>query len=654
MAPRKTNEKEVLSQPGVSDPVSRRDFIRVTTATGIASLAVPSVAAFAQENPVLRGENPTSSGEKLPKSEPLKIYEGPAGGAVVEQLRAAGIRTVFHTNTTGVAPIFDGVLAAGDMQVINVTHEGQAVAAAQGYTMASKSLGFFVGSGVGVGNAMSNLYNAWKDRVPLIVSFTHGGLENQGGMDWAEDWDGHLQPTEPFTTWSWSCLVAETMPDIVRRAIGFAFGPPSGPVTLDFPTELQSQRIKAPIYKIDLAKARSAFRADPDLIQTAARWLAEAENPLFIVGPEISEEGANEAIRELAEKLSVPVVELGWPNELYSNFPTDHPLYLGMYISPMRYPRNIDLVMNFGEKFYKTAQPPQGTPSVHISHDPTILGKVFTPDLAIASEVRTAIRDLSDALDGILTKDRLNRIRSKRLAEVAAFTGKLKQSRELALRGRFDQTPLSWERVGYELEQALDKDAVIVPEVGTQHKKLMGQLTFGKGNKQRIGRTTGSALGWGIGAAFGVNLALPDRQVVSVQGDGGFLFGQSETLWSIARYEAPMLIVIMNNHVYNDSLVRNMRAGGLQFQEGKSLTSYLGSPDVDFAKMAEAYSLKGETVRTPGELAPALQRAIRSMRDGKAVLLDLHVSPEGQLSDSTWHQRYSIAEVRNKKKQIGM
>jgi thiamine pyrophosphate-dependent acetolactate synthase large subunit-like protein len=429
--------------------------------------------------------------------------------------------------------------------------------------------------------------------------------------------------------------------------MNFAYGPPSGPVTLDWGNANQAQRVKAAIHKIDLRQARRSFRAKPDLIEKAARWLAEAKNPVFIAGPEITEEGANVAFRELAEKLAIPVTVLGWPNEVYANFPTDHPLFLGEY-DALRYPRNLDLVMNFGEKF--AIRRPPAAATVHISHDPGVLGKVVPVNLAIASEMRTAIRDLSDALDGILTKDRMNRIRSSRLAEVSALTGKLRQSRELALRGRFDSNPLSWERVGYELEKALDKDAVIVPEVGTQSPKLLGQLRFGPENKLRIGRTTGSALGWGVAAAFGVNLALPERQVVSIQGDGGFLFGQTETLWSISRYEAPMLIVVMNNGVYNDSRARNMSNGGLLFENGKDLTGHLGNPDVDFTKLAEAYSLRAEKVLAPGDLAPALQRALRNMRDGKAVLLDIKIKPDGQpLSDATWYQRHSIAEIRKKK-----
>jgi thiamine pyrophosphate-dependent acetolactate synthase large subunit-like protein len=242
------------------------------------------------------------------------------------------------------------------------------------------------------------------------------------------------------------------------------------------------------------------------------------------------------------------------------------------------------------------------------------------------------------------------RIRASRLAEVSALTSQLKQSREVALRARFDSSPVTWERVGYELQKSLDKDAVIVPELGTEYYKLLRQLTLGGSNKQKIGRTKGDALGWGVAAAFGVNVALPDRQVVSIQGDGGFLFGQSETLWSVARYEAPMLIVIMNNRLYNESRDRNMLNGGPLYEAGKDFNGYLGDPNVEFAKIAEAYGLKGEKVKNASDLAPALQRCLRSMRDGKAVVLDIDIAPDGPaLSQGTWYQRHSLAEIRKKR-----
>jgi len=626
------------SQESTSGTLSRRNFIAASAATGLA-MGVGQPAAAAPEPVAPKPE------DALPKGQP-EMYVGTTAGAMVAQLRAAGVHTFFHTNVSGNVPFFEAIEAVGDVQVINVTHEGQGVGAAAGYAMASKGLGFFFGGHIGTGNAMSNLYNAWKDRVPLLLSGIGGATEGANqGADGQEQWDNPLV-TAPFTTWT-ATLVPGDVTGLLRRAMKFAFGPPSGPVTLGGGTG-GTEQVQAPIYKIDPATMRYKTRAQADLIQKAAQWLIEAQNPLFVVGAEVGIEGAYDEIVALAEKLSIPVTETA--HSLYANFPNYHPLFLGE-LEAVRFPRKQDLLVSFGESFTTTQLDPlRGVPVVHISHDPNTLGRPIPLDLPILSEVRTAIRDLSDAIDGMLTKDRMAKIRATRLAEVSALTAQLKQSREMALRARFDSSPLTWERVGYELEKVLDKDAVIVPEVGTQYYKVLRQLTMGGPNKQKIGRTVGQALGWGVSAAFGVNVALPEKQVVALQGDGGFLFGQSETLWSISRYEAPMLIVVFNNHVYNESRDRNMQNGGHFYEEGKDFDGYLGAPNVEYTKIAEAYGLKGEKVNTAAELPAAMQRCVKSMRDGKAVVLDVEIAPDGPvISQGNWYQRHSIAEIRKKK-----
>ena len=621
---------------------SRRDFIAATAASGVALGMGGGLAAEPQNASARPPEQPLAKGEP-------ELYKGTASGAVLAQLRAAGVNTLFHTNTSGFVPFWEAIYAAGDVQVINMTHEGQAVAAAAGYTMASRNLGFFFGSHVGIPNALSNTYNAWKDRVPLVLTFS-GGQGDGDGSDTFESWDNTLGPTEAFTRWTGD-LGSRDVTETLRRAIKFAFGPPSGPVTMTFGGG--AEKVEAPIYPIDLTAMRAGSRAPAGVIEQIARWLLEAENPLFVIGAQVGIEGAQAEMLALAEKLSVPVAET--MHSLYANFPNDHPLFVGE-LQAQRYPRKQDLLISFGESFTAGREDERGLTAsgprriVHISHDAEALGRSFVPDVTVLSDLRAAIRDLSDAVDAMATKDRIARIRSARLAQVSALTGSLKQSREMALRANFDASPVTWERIGFELEKVLDKDAVIVPELGTQYYKIYRQLKLGGANKQRIGRTKGDALGWGMAAAFGVNLALPDRQVVALQGDGGFLFNQSETLWSIARYEAPMLIVIMNNHTYNESRARNMLNGGTFYEAGKDFNGYLGDPNVEFTKIAEAYGLKGEKVTRAADLAPALQRSLRSMRDGKAVLLDVDVEVDGApISQPAWYQKHSIAEIRKKR-----
>src|SRR5262245_17052074 len=122
--------------------MKRREFFAATAATGIAlGAGQAAVPASLQGTASLKPEN------ALPKGE-VEIYRGTAAGAVLAQLKAAGVRTLFHTNTSGFVPFWEAIYTAGDVQVINMTHEGQAVAAAAGYTMASRNLGFFLGSHV--------------------------------------------------------------------------------------------------------------------------------------------------------------------------------------------------------------------------------------------------------------------------------------------------------------------------------------------------------------------------------------------------------------------------------------------------------------------------------------------------------------------------
>jgi len=108
--------------------------------------------------------------------------------------------------------------------------------------------------------------------------------------------------------------------------------------------------------------------------------------------------------------------------------------------------------------------------------------------------------------------------------------------------------------------------------------------------------------GWGLPAAFGVKLAHPDSQVVSVVGDGAFLFAGPQPLWSYARYKAPVTLIVCNNRSYNNERNRIWNIGGRQFQTGRDMTCYLGDPDIDYAKLASGFGVEGEIVAEPAQL----------------------------------------------------
>jgi thiamine pyrophosphate-dependent acetolactate synthase large subunit-like protein len=334
--------------------------------------------------------------------------EDTAGALLIQQLRAAGVEFFFHSNTSGVDTLLDALVDVTDMYVIEVPHEGQGVSVAEGYALASGKLPFFLASEAGVGNTITNLYNAWKDRVPMIISFIRMALQDQGGQDALQEWNGHLDSTRPFTQWSWSRVEAETMPEVLRRAMQFAVSPPRGTVAVDFPIDLLRKKIQAPICKMDPMAARPTFRASKELVEKAALWLVEAKNPMFLVGMEIGRSGAINSIQELAEKLAVPVYNAGYlvaSQDLFCNFPTTHPLFADAYLAHNRFPEKPDLLINFGARFDPSYPPPAGARTIHISGDASILQKVFSTDLAVAGDLALTIPELSSAVDGLLGRE---------------------------------------------------------------------------------------------------------------------------------------------------------------------------------------------------------------------------------------------------------
>ena len=219
----------------------------------------------------------------------------------------------------------------------------------------------------------------------------------------------------------------------------------------------------------------------------------------------------------------------------------------------------------------------------------------------------------------------------------------MRESFEFAAKRRFDQSPLTWECVSFELNAALDRDAYVVEEFGTEGPKSLQWFPFAAGEKTKIGRTTGYSLGWGVGASIGTKLARPDNQVVCLQGDGGFLFGQSEALWTMSRYDIPIIVVIFNNRSYNETRGRMYASGGRQAETKKDMLSYLGDPNVDFVNIANAYNIKGEQVQNREQVKAAMARAIKATRDGRPYLIDALVE-RGESGAAGWYPAYSLAK----------
>lgn len=638
------------------DRYLRRDLSRRRFVTGLArwgfsvaaaSSIVDSLAPLAQAADG-KATTPAPAGDVM-------IVEGTGGKLLLEQLRAAGIRYLFNCNASGTRAVFDALVDTLDLQVIQLPHEGQMVAAAEGFALATNEAPFTLNGSVGLQNTLNNMYNAWKDRTPMVIGAQREPSTTQGGRDAFEDWDDYLSPSAAFSRWRWDVQQTERIPEITRRAFKIAATPPAGPVALSFAQDRLEAVARAGIVPRERFLRAPSLPPTASLVDEAARLLLEAEMPILLVGPEITRSGAQQEVIDLAEELSLPVVQ---SHRLFVDFPNQHPLFLGDSLWPIRHsrkPGEVDCVLALGAKIpYERGIVPARAKVIHVSTDADAVGRVVPTDVGIVAGAKETARALTEAIAAAATSARRDEIRATRLAAVTAITAKQREAQARATKARWDAKPLSWERVMGELDRHLEPDAVLVPELAWRNYASSpwtweAQFDFRVGAKTKIGRTTGSALGWGVGAALGVKLAMPDRQVVALQGDGGFLFAQAEVLWSLVRYEIPILIVICNNRSYNGPRHKALAAGGRQGELDKEMTAFLGDPDVDFARIASGFGVAGEVVAAPDRVAAAIKRGIAATRDGRPYLIDFVLARTGRGAGSTWHPKFSLAATRTRK-----
>ena len=619
--------------------LSRRGFLKAMAAAGFTMAAAESV---------LQNLAPVAHAQTAGK-EYWKEFQGNGGAMLAEQLLQTGAEYLFVGNGSGLGALCDAVIDRPKLKLVLATHEAHVIAMASGYAMASGKAAFCMYSRVGAAHSTGNMYNAMKDRLPLVIAVDRADT-TEDGRDGHEDLEDMLEPVKQYTKWRWVAKEVSRIPEWVTKAFKVSSTLPCGPTYLMMPRDVMFEHEgKTKIFQPGTFDVPMNVRPNAKAVEKTAKMLLEAKSPLLLLGPEVYQSGAQKEVAELAELLGIPVCERGRWCQVFNN---QHALFLGALRDKMRYPASVDLFLNLGALFTD----PEGSflleqkvPTVVAGTDVRHLGDAMPIENAMVGHLKEGVRDLIDAVKAAATKDRLEKIGKPRFDETKKFTERLRAGREAGAKKVWDNKPIEWDRLAKEIEAASDKDAIFVEEFGSQRNKCLDYLSIGYGAKTQLGRTTGSCLGWGLPAAVGVKLAKPDQQVWAFQGDGGMLFGQTEALWPMRRHEAPVITVVFNNRSYNETRNRMWSRGKNQREKKLDMISHLGSPDVNFAKIAEAYDIKGEVVADPNDIAPALKRAINATRDGKPYLLDVLVAQAGQGANMNWYPKISVAEMRTKK-----
>ncbi len=531
--------------------------------------------------------------------------------AFLDVLKQEGVEYLFGNPGTTELPLMDGLVEEPALTYVLALQEAAVVAMADGYAQASGKLGVIsVHVAPGLGNALGMLYDAQKAGTPLLV--TAGQHDQSFNVTEPILWADLPPIARPFVKWSAEVRRLEDLPRLVHRAAKTALAPPTGPVFLSLPADvLQAEGV------VELGaptRVASRIRGDRAAVEAAAETLARAERPLILAGDAVAYSDAHAELVAVAEALGAAVYAEGVANT--ASFPSSHPLFRGPFLRVAPAVRQVlseaDVLFSVGGDLLTLSLPsdidpmPPGLEVIHLDTDPWELGKNYPTGVAILGDPKATLPDLLAALEARMTPARRRQARERLEATRAAKTRHVEELRARA-RAEAQRVPMTSLAAISAVADALPPEAVVVDE---SISSSGGLRTLVRSDDPRsFFGLRGGGIGWGLPAAIGVKLALPDRPVVALIGDGSAMY-TCQALWTAARYRLGVTFVILNNASYRILKQRIHAMKGFAAQADQYIAMDLEDPRVDFVRLAESLGVRGERIEKAADVGPALGRAI--------------------------------------------
>lgn len=551
--------------------------------------------------------------------------------AFLELLAQFGVRYIFGNPGTSELPLNDAVVGDSRFRYILGLQEVPVMSMADGFAMASRSLGVVsLHISCGLGNAMGMLYNAYREGTPLLV--TAGQQDRRLRFEEPILYGDMVAVARPWTKWAVEVNRVEDLPTALRRAVQTAMTPPTGPVFMSLPMDMQMEVSEA----LDMSPIRlpdPRVRPPREALQQAARVLAEATNPAILAGSRVTETNAMSELVAVAELLGAPVLTESGTTHGRLAFPPEHPLNAqGMPLwSPEVYERlaEFDVLLVVGMDLlrqYVYHEPartmPQHIRLVHIDEDPWQLGKNYPVEVAVIGHTQVALDELAPLLRREIPAAAADTIRQRATKYAAAHAAVRDRLRQQIAQQR-DFRPMTSLALMGALSNILPPDIAVVEEAVTTTNTTFERLGVLKNTTGYFGHR-GWALGWGLGCTLGAKLAWPHRPVLGLLGEGAAMYG-IQGLWSAARYGIPVTFVICNNACYQ---ILKIGAQGIQLPRalaGQYEGLDLREPEIDFVGLARSLGVDAQRITEPDELAA---RVAESLRDNKLALFDVPIARE--------------------------
>jgi benzoylformate decarboxylase len=539
-------------------------------------------------------------------------------------LKNEGVKYVFGVPGNSEVPLLDALAQTPGIRYISAIHESVSIGMADGYARASGKVGVvLVHTTPGTANIMGNLSNAYDAGTPLVVI----AGQQDSRLRWCDSLlDSDLLPmVSQHTKDRWWLGRAEDIATGLNRAFKEATTPPTGPVFLVIPRDLQSQTLAIEHLPGPRRPVPTATRPDREYLEKAAQLLVRAERPAIMAGCQVASANAIPELINLAETLGAPVFTTGLVPSFI--FPTNHPLYYGR-VPPIGFglpglDSPADVLVAVGSKLFKQLFHIEGpiippvTKLIHIDHDPKALAKECPAEVALVGSPRTALAELAAEVNRLMSAAQRQKTQ-RRFRKLKTARERARAACEADFKKEWNDEPMRPSRAVREIANALPEDSVVVDEAVMLTSYVASIMDFNRPGSYFCSIT---CLGWGLPASLGVALGGSRRPVVALVGDGSALFG-IQALWSAAKYEIPVIMVVLNNRGYAAVKWGLSSYPDRKSPEGVDLGCDLSN--VDFPKLAEAFGVSAQQIEVPDKIGPAIRRAIRSR---KPALLDLMVDP---------------------------
>ena len=550
--------------------------------------------------------------------------------AFLALLESEGVTHLFGNPGTTELPIMAALPERPAITYVMALQEALVVAMADGYSRASGSLSACnVHVAPGLGNAMGSLYNAQWMGSPVIV--TAGQQEQGHGLTEPMLYAPLVPIAQPLVKWAVEVTRLRDLPRIVRRAAKVATTPPTGPVFISLPgdvlNEQEALELGTPT-RVDTAGRPS----DAALDRLADRLLA-ARRPLIVAGHEIATSGALGEAAAVAELIGAPVYQQTVCDG--AHFLSEHPAFMGALTRDQREVRDTlstcDLMFCIGSdvlrmSVYSDVDPmPDGLAVVQIGLRDREMGKNYAAEIALRADVKETLA----ALAPVVERKRGAEGAGKAAAAIAALGGSNWSAKREAIRARAlagaGVEPMPPDLAMLRIVDALPRDAVVVEEGILSARALPGLFPF-RDARAFFGLGSGG-IGFAMAGAVGVQLALPDRPVVAVVGDGSAMYS-IQALWTAANAKLPITYVIADNGGYRIIKERLKSFHGVERYTGMEFKD----PPIDFTGLARAMGVPATRITDPDALGPAIAESTR--RDGP-TLLDVVVD-DGFGNEGRW------------------